>query len=743
MMNANNPQTPGVYTVEKNAFPNAVAEVPTAIPAFIGYTEIALKDGKPITNKPLLINSFAEYTQHFGGAPVNQYPITLVTVPTPGIGQPKIIPPYDVEIFDKYYKVQQPVGGNNFYLYNCLQLFYQNGGGPCYIVSVGPYKVETTTTDSNGNKVPTTMSNVPDKEHFLTGLAELPKIQFPKPTMILTPDALNCSSADYYTVQEQVLLQCGELGDRVGLIDVYNGYMSEENGGVISNLRNSIGNNYLEFGISYYPFLETTIVDVNNITYANIDQTSTDVGPDQNLTAAKLSAIFPGNKVLADNGEMANITADYTVVENLAQTPPFDFSTTLNSSFPTSDSPTGSESTYNSWNQAFNAFASSDNPVQILQWQLRVILAMAWEINYLGQNKKLDALNIKAIKDLNLQASITKLTGPNSNAVSLLNQLAAYDYFFRLSTSPTGSNTSNGLGVFTVSSLKAKILFTPSPTTSPFVTPTTSPYPNAATSGQTPTKYTLGQIFDQANAFIKNSFKTMLRTLNLVEQNAMALLKQYNASLVSTNADYKKLMAAVAKAASILPPCSAMAGVMTLVDETEGVWHAPANRNIESVIAPTVHINNDQQATMNVDVLAGKSINAIRSFYGQGPAIIWGARTLDGNSLDWKYVSVRRTMIMIEQSVKDACFGLVFQPNDASTWTLAESMIANFLHNLWSEGCLQGTAPTSAYSVSCGIGKTMTPQDLLAGIMRVEVKVALVRPAEFIIITYEQEMATS
>ncbi|MEO1712337.1 MAG: phage tail sheath C-terminal domain-containing protein, partial [Bacteroidota bacterium] len=304
------------------------------------------------------------------------------------------------------------------------------------------------------------------------------------------------------------------------------------------------------------------------------------------------------------------------------------------------------------------------------------------------------------------------------------------------------SNMSNGLGVFTISNLQQNIKFSPDPTTSSFNTPTASPYPNPTATGQPPAEYTIGQIFDLADAFIKNAFNTMLRTVGLVEQNAMAILKQYNTSLVSTLPDYKKLMAAVAKQASILPPGPALAGVMTLVDENQGVWTAPANLNIGSVIAPTVSIDNDQQATLNVDALAGKSINAIRSFVGRGP-IIWGARTLDGNSLDWRYVNVRRTMIMIEQSIKNACFELVYQTNDTSTWTLVESMIGNFLDNLWSAGCLLGATPEDAYSVSCGIGKTMTPSDLLAGMMRVQVKLALVHPAEFMIITYEQEMASS
>ena len=100
-------------------------------------------------------------------------------------------------------------------------------------------------------------------------------------------------------------------------------------------------------------------------------------------------------------------------------------------------------------------------------------------------------------------------------------------------------------------------------------------------------------------------------------------------------------------------------------------------------------------------------------------------------------------MIMLEQSVENAAFDFVFDSNNASTWGLCESMISNFLHNLWAAGALQGASPADAYSVSVGLGKTMTPLDILNGIMRVQVKVALVHPGEFIIITYDQQMAKS
>jgi len=499
-MKTNNPKTPGVYIVERNAFPNSIAQVPTAIPAFIGYTEKAILKGKPLT-EPLLINSMAEYREHFGGGPLDRYPIMeVIPNPTPSTGK-KVIPPYDLEINDKYYKVGQPSDGNRFYLYYCIQFFYQNGGGPCYITSIGSYTSKEKQPSGDIISKPT----IPHKDDFLAGLEKLPKILSPKPTILLAPDSLLLNSAEYYTIQQQILMQCGELKDRVALIDVYEGYKDIAQG-VIKNHRNSIGNNYLNYGISYYPFLETTIVDASDMSFENVDQTLPG--------AKKLSEIFIG--------------------------------------------------------------------------------------------------------------------------VSELSELT------------------------------------------------------------------------------KNN-----------------------------NPDYKKLMAALVKQAGTLPPSAAMAGVFTLVDSTEGVWVSPANRNINSVITPTVEINNDQQASLNVDALAGKSINAIRSFFGRGPAIIWGARTLDGNSQDWRYVSVRRTLIMIEQSIALAAQQFVFEANDASTWMNCENMLNNFLRNLWSAGALQGATPTDAYQVVVGLGKTMTAQDILNGIMRIQASIALVRPAEFIIITYEQEMVKS
>jgi phage tail sheath protein FI len=103
---------------------------------------------------------------------------------------------------------------------------------------------------------------------------------------------------------------------------------------------------------------------------------------------------------------------------------------------------------------------------------------------------------------------------------------------------------------------------------------------------------------------------------------------------------------------------------------------------------------------------------------------------------------VRRTMIMIEQSIKLAVEAYVFESNDANTWVTVESMISNFLTDLWKQGALAGAVPEEAFSVSCGLDKNMTGDDILEGIMRVTVLVAIPKPAEFLVITFQQQMQT-
>jgi uncharacterized protein len=191
-----------------------------------------------------------------------------------------------------------------------------------------------------------------------------------------------------------------------------------------------------------------------------------------------------------------------------------------------------------------------------------------------------------------------------------------------------------------------------------------------------------------------------------------------------------------------LPPSAAVAGVYAATDAARGVWKAPANVSLTNVIAPAVPLDNARQDELNVDADTGKSINAIRAFAGKG-TLVWGARTLAGNDNEWRYVPVRRFFIMVEESVKKSTYWAVFEPNDANTWVKVRGMIENYLIQKWREGALAGATPKDAFYVRCGLGTTMDAQDILEGRMNVEIGMAAVRPAEFIILKFSHKMQTS
>ncbi len=212
------------------------------------------------------------------------------------------------------------------------------------------------------------------------------------------------------------------------------------------------------------------------------------------------------------------------------------------------------------------------------------------------------------------------------------------------------------------------------------------------------------------------------------------------------NADktlYNNIVKEISKTFEVkLYPSAAMAGVYARVDFERGVWKAPANVSLRLVKDPSVMVTNEQQENLNVDATSGKSINVIRKFAGKG-VIVWGARTLAGNDNEWRYVPVRRLFIFIEESVKKATEFVVFEPNDANTWLRTKTMIENFLTGLWRDGALAGAKPEQAFFVKVGLGETMTALDILEGRMNIEIGLAAVRPAEFIILKFSHKLQES
>ncbi len=521
-----NIKSPGVYINEQNAFPNTVVSVATAVPAFIGYTPQAVYNGKSYVNVAHKISSFAEFQSIYcypnpapPASPAVQYSPEYYLV------QQKAQPTdRDYMVINNAYYSILPDPNTIYYMYNAIELFYQNGGGEAYIVSVGTYGPPSMQPMGPGEQIvnPNVMLS-----QLQAGLALLLNEQ--EPTMYICPEATLLSVQENATLMQSMLLQSENMQTAICVFDLIGGrnpdpltYSTD-----IDVFRENTGEQGLNYGVAYYPFVGTTIMESTDINYTNL---------------------FGGD--------------------------------------------------------------------------------------------------VKALEPL-----LNPPSDPNPTAATILHNIE----------NPPG---------------------------------------------------------------------------------APLTVTQYNNALINASKTYATIIKNVLALANILPASSAMAGVMTTIDNQEGVWQAPANTSIVGAVSLPINLSESQQGNLNVNPVSGKSINAIRFFNGIG-ILVWGARTLDGNSQDWRYVSVRRTMIMIEQSCKLSAHTYVFQPNVKNTWEAVKAMISSFLNTIWKEGGLQGASAADAYSVECGLGTTMTSDDILNGFMNVTVKVAIVRPAEFIVLTFQQEMPVS
>jgi phage tail sheath protein FI len=235
-----------------------------------------------------------------------------------------------------------------------------------------------------------------------------------------------------------------------------------------------------------------------------------------------------------------------------------------------------------------------------------------------------------------------------------------------------------------------------------------------------------------------NALKSEINKISTAKEDEISLVHK---TLLTVSPLYKAVMVSLLEQINLLPPSAGIAGIYVQIDNNIGVFHAPANVSINSVVRPAIEITDELQEDLNTP-LSGKAINAIRTFSGKG-TLIWGARTLDGNSLEWRYIPIRRTVIFIEQSIKYGIASYVFSPNTAATWIDVKAVISNFLDSFWKQGGLAGATPNEAFYVAIGLGETMTHEDVLNGKMRIIINVALTRPAEFMVISMEQQMQQS
>ena len=653
-------KTPDVYVEEISLFPPSVAEVETAIPAFIGYTERAQEIGPDdLRNVPTEVTSLLEYEELFGGAP----PVVVNTIV---LDENNVVSSYDV--------------ASSYYMYDSLRLFFKNGGGKCYIVSVGPYSADGSVSKAN----------------FDAGLQALSKKD--EPTIILFPDAVHLGDSALYTLQQDALKQCNDLMDRVAVFDL----LEEKTGDPsfdwkdgYKEFRDKIGINYLKYGAAYTPWLKTNLG--LNIRFRDVQDKVERGGQPVGLDTLTDSTDVKGTLTNVENAvsDVNQINTDLGTLKG------------------------SSETLGTAYTAAVDAF--KNNPATAEFKELFNFIYRTVDVidNWAGGANVIKVTQlqtlIQGLITTPLQAAIATLIGYDRGANTGLT--GTYNLFDDASIT-IGSSEWNG--IFDSASPNhpaANDIFTAAGTTN--------------TERMQATEPQITQIFNQVNAAVSEIVKA-----------ADKYESTFGTNLYDSHAVYKNLINKLSSGMTKLPPSGAIAGIYAMVDNARGVWKAPANVSLSSVVGLTEVIDNKDQEDLNVDVVAGKSINAIRAFTGRG-TLVWGARTLAGNDNEWRYISVRRFFNMVEESVKKSTYWAVFEPNDANTWIKVKSMIENYLVQKWRDGALAGAKPDQAFFVNVGLGTTMTAQDILEGRMNVEIGMAVVRPAEFIILKFSHKMQES
>jgi phage tail sheath protein FI len=179
-----------------------------------------------------------------------------------------------------------------------------------------------------------------------------------------------------------------------------------------------------------------------------------------------------------------------------------------------------------------------------------------------------------------------------------------------------------------------------------------------------------------------------------------------------------------------VPPSGHVAGIWARNDSTRGVHKAPANEVVRGAVTLELNITKGEHDTLNP-----VAVNCIRAFPGQGIRV-WGARTLSSDP-EWRYLNVRRLFNYVEKSILNGTNWVVFEPNDPKLWDSVKRTINMFLRRVWRDGALFGRTPAQAFFVKCD-EENNPPENRDAGILTVEIGIAPVKPAEFVVFRISQ-----
>ncbi len=610
-------KSPGVYVEEVPKLPQSVADVPTAIPGFVGYTQFASSNSdrtvSDLLKKPTKITSLLDYERYFGVGNAND---------------------------------------RHFVLYDSIRLFYDNGGGVCYIVSVGNY-----TDDPNGDEL----------KKGLDPLREIDEV-----TLLVVPDAATCLSLEELAkVQSAALIQCGELKDRFAILDVQE-KTDKSLDKCLEDFRNSLSTNFPEYGAAYYPYLSTSY------TYANADFSE--------VVNKIVSAKF------TDDGKLnvdllLNATLEENKISGVIEFLKGETSSCLTFLRALTDKTPLETYVKTKSNDELKGFYT---PIRISYKKLDEILDNP---SSFGLGKKLDLQ-----KDVNDKYELEQDT-------------QAFKAYVESNKKPSDK-------AYKELTQEERILIG-------------CKYLQKLVVEEKITKV----INEESSTYLPNYVCALDP---IIDEDSKKIAEDSAKSFIPFYEVYEKEMALDM---SIVPPSGAIAGIYAQNDNFSGVWKAPANMAIASIKGVSRLINNQMQEDMNV-TSSGKSINAIRAFSGKG-ILVWGARTLKGNDNEWRYVPVRRLFNYVEESVQESTEWAVFAPNTQNTWTKIKCQIENFLTNIWRAGGLAGSTPAEAFYVNVGLGTTMDSVDILEGRLIVEIGMAAVRPAEFIVLRFSHKLQES
>lgn len=580
---------------------------------------------------------------------------------------------------------------DRYFLHESLQQYFDNGGGDCFIVAIGSYGDTVTLGSPEG----------PGSGGFLRGLKTLEKV--PEVTLILFPDAVELfSPGELGQLQMATMTHCAAMKNRFMVADLMELGSKKES---VEAFRDHTGINYLKYGGAFYPWLYSTYnhtfryreLRVFNQSGETIDDYSIFSSDTDGETAAKHRKMV--EDILAAEKHMIDLIAGIRVPvitrESIDQLSEY-------------------------WEQllALPFFGDSEDEGKLHWDAVRFLADLALVMKRL-ENSLSDPLE-EIIFD---KKSGGVFRDQIELLISLLKAGSDHHHLFVHKTHDeidalfAELNGTNWISVAMVKDIQAftewsqveqdegKVLF------SAFIARISA-----------------------SEAYFQNEF------LGLV-QSALSLETAAEEILFSGHPFFAEVIRRLSLEMKKLPPSGAVTGVMARTDRQRGVWKAPANEALEATLGPVIVFDDYDQETFNVHH-TGKSVNIIRALRGRGVRI-WGSRTLDGNSNEWRYIPVTRYFAFVEDFVSQVAEPYVFESNDANTWMQLRLQLNNFFTTHWRSGALAGTSTDEAFFVAVGLGETMTAQDILEGRMIVEIGLAVARPAEFIIVRYICHMQES